>query len=437
MYLTNRFFLVFGALTALCALSFLWNDLFPLVQAFLLCASILTITDCMLLYLRRPAFILERRVPAIMTLNDINEVHIRLKNEGRQRFGITLIDELPFQFQRRDFKIQLNLGPGENSTIQYTLCPKTRGVYAFGYVQLFVQTMLGLAERRISAGLPAEIPVYPSIFQMKQYEMRALKQIAHETGIKKMRRIGHSYEFDQIKNYVHGDDYRSINWKASSRYNALMVNQYEDERSQQVYCLIDKSRVMRMPFEALSLMDYAINTSLAISNIVIKKQDKAGLISFSDVIGATLKAERDSGQMRRILESLYREQARPLESNFDLLYEAVRRLIGVRSLLLLFTNFESMYALERVLPVLRRMNAFHLLVVIIFENTEIQALAQEEPKTVADIYRQNVAQQFIFEKKEMVQKLRQYGIQAVLAKPKDLTLSTINKYLELKSRGLI
>jgi uncharacterized protein (DUF58 family) len=104
---------------------------------------------------------------------------------------------------------------------------------------------------------------------------------------------------------------------------------------------------MRMPFEGLSLMDYAINTTLAISNIILKKQDKAGLLTFSDVMGATLKAERDTSQLNRILESLYREKERPGESNYELLYEAVRRLISARSLLILFSNFESSYALER------------------------------------------------------------------------------------------
>jgi uncharacterized protein (DUF58 family) len=252
-----------------------------------------------------------------------------------------------------------------------------------------------------------------------------------------MRRIGHSYEFEQIKNYVEGDDYRSINWKASGRRASLMVNQYEDERSQQVYCIVDKSRVMRMPFEGLSLMDYAINTSLAISNIILKKKDKAGLLSFSDVIGATIKAERDSSQLRRIMEALYREKERKGESNYELLYQAVQRLIGVRSLLILFTNFESRYALERALPILRRMNRSHLLVVVFFENTEIRRLAQEEVVRVADIYRQTTARKFLHEKKEMVQVLRQYGIQAILTKPEDLTINTINKYLELKSRGLI
>ena len=437
MYLTNRFFWILGAIMAGFALAYPFGWLFPLAQIALGMGVALLLADVLLLYARRPRISCERRLSTVFSLSDPNEVTIAVENQGNVHFNLTVTDELPAQFQRRDFEIRCQLSPGQPYLAKHALRPLSRGVYHFGNINVFASTRLGLVERKLVFKQPQEVAVYPSIIQMKQYELRAMQHIAHETGIKKMRRIGHSYEFEQIKNYVEGDDYRSINWKASSRRATLMVNQYEDERSQQVYCIIDKSRVMKMPFEGLSLMDYAINTVLAISNIILKKQDKAGLLTFSDVIGATLKAERDSSQLKRILESLYREKERPGEANYELLYEGVRRLIGMRSLLLLFTNFESSYALERALPTLRRLNRSHLLVVVFFENTEIRKLASEDVQKTADIYRQTVARQFLQDKKEMVVKLRQYGIQAVLTRPEDLTLNTINKYLELKSRGLI
>ena len=437
MYLTNRFFWLFGALVVMFGLAYPLGWLFPLALTGFFVALALVGVDIALLFLRRPPVDCRRSLAGVFSLSDPNPVHLHLLNRSNLHLHLTVIDELPLQFQRRDFEIHCSLPPGEPFQIDYPLTPLTRGIYAFGAINVFLATRLGLVERRLVFEQPQEVSVYPSIIQMKRFELRAMRQISHDTGLKKMRRIGHSYEFEQIKNYVEGDDFRSVNWKASGRRGLLMVNQYEDERSQQVYCVVDKSRAMRMPFEGLSLMDYAINTALAISNIILKKQDKAGLLTFSDVIGATIKAERDTGQLSRILESLYREKERPGESNYELLYEAVRRLISSRSLLLLFTNFESSYALERALPTLRRLSRSHLLVVVFFENTEIRRLAQEEVRKTADIYRQTVARQFLQEKKEMVQKLRQYGIQAILTKPQDLTLNTINKYLELKSRGLI
>ncbi len=437
MYLTNRFFWFFAAIAAFFALAYPFGWLYPFAQTAFAIGVALVVTDIALLYARRPDVVCLREVSPVLSLSDPNPVKIYLENRGRLHLHLTVVDELPAQFQRRDFEVRWELQPGASYLIEHQLRPVSRGVFSFGNINLFAATRLGLVERRMIFRQPQDVDVYPSIIQMKRYELRAMRQISHDTGVKKMRRIGHSYEFEQIKNYVPGDEYRSINWKASGRRGTLMVNQYEDERSQQVYCIVDKSRVMRMPFDGLALMDYAINTALAISNIILKKQDKAGLLTFADVIGATIKAERDTGQLHRILESLYRERERPGESNYELLYEAVRRLIGARSLLLLFTNFESSYALERALPTLRRLSRFHLLVVVFFENTEIRRLTQEDVHKTADIYRQTVARQFLQEKKEMVNKLRQYGIQAILTKPQDLTLNTINKYLELKSRGLI
>ena len=437
LYLGNRFFIVFGVSVILFSLSFPYEILFPFALSFFALAVGMVVVDILLLYARKPNVLVTRQINHILSLSDENPIRWKVANAGRLPLRLNIYDELPVQFQEREFNMRMSIQPGTTKTVEHSLRPLTRGVYAFGNVNVFAASPLHLIERRVVLKLGRELAVYPSIIQMKEYELRAMQQIAHETGIKKMRRIGHSYEFEQIKTYVEGDDYRSINWKASGRHGELMVNQYEDERSQQVYCIVDKSRVMRMPFKGLSLMDYAINSTLAISNIILKKKDKAGLLSFSDVLGATLKAERDGNQLRRIMESLYREKDRKGEANYELLYQAVRRLINVRSLLMLYTNFESRYALDRALPILRRLNRSHLLVVIFFENTEIRRLAQEPVERTRDIYRQTIARKFLQEKKEMVHVLRQYGIQAILTKPEDLTLNTINKYLELKSRGLI
>lgn len=378
-----------------------------------------------------------RRLPKVLSLNDENSIYIDLENESSLPVTVSVIDELPFQLQKRNFLEQTFLNPSQKRKISYQVQPLERGEYHFGAINLYLSTELGLVEKRYKHDFPMVVPVYPSILQMKELELRAFNKISYLTGIKKIRRIGHSYEFEQIKNYVQGDDYRAINWKASSRRNVLMVNQYEDERSQQVYSIIDKSRAMRMPFKGLSLMDYAINSTLAISNIILRKHDMAGLITFSDKIGTTLKADSRPKQLQKILQSLYREKERPWEANYELLYQISRKLIVGRSLLMLYTNFESMYALDRMLPILRRMNKIHLLVVIFFENTEIQEFSMQEAGTLEDIYHQTIAQKFIAEKIKMVQKLRQYGIQAILTKPEDLSLNTINKYLELKARGLI
>ena len=437
LYLSNRFFWGLGGSIVLFALAFPFPFLFPVAKALLGLFVLIALTDAWLLFRQQPGLQVERHLPKVMSLGDENTVRIEIENPEHTAYHFWMIDELPIRFQKRDFRQEVHLEAFGKTTVQYQLRPVQRGAYQFGDIHLFMRAFFRLLERRITIPAEMEVPVYPSIPQMKKYSLIALNKLSNQQGIRQLRRLGHSYEFEQIKNYVRGDDHRSVNWMATSRHNTLMVNQYQDERAQQVYALIDKSRVMKLPFEGMSLMDYAINSSLSLLNIALQKQDKAGLLTFSDKIGATVKADRKPRQLNLLLNALYREEERPVEANYELLYHAGRKLIKGRSLLLLFTNFESSFALDRVLPILRKMNRLHLLVVVFFENTEIRDFAEQPARDLEGIYAQAFARKYLEDKQALVQRLEQYGIQTILTRPADLTVHTINKYLELKSRGLI
>jgi uncharacterized protein (DUF58 family) len=329
------------------------------------------------------------------------------------------------------------LAPNQTKELRYVVRPNQRGAYQFGHVVLYLRSPLKMVSRRINAANPHRVPVYPSIIQMKKFALMTNPRLSQFLGVKKMRRIGHSYEFEQIKNYVQGDDYRSLNWKATGRQNALMVNSYQDERSQPVYCLIDKSRQMRLPFQGLSLMDYAINTSLVISNVALQKKDRAGLITFADKIETILKADNRTLQLRAILESLYNQRESQLEANYELLYKTLKNAVRTRSLLILFSNIESRHTLERIKPILKRIGSFHLLVVVFFENTELADFGTGRAEDLADAYLMSAALRMNDEKKYLIQELNQNGIHTLLTRPEDLSINTLNKYLEFKARGMI
>lgn len=437
LYFTNIFFIGLGIITGMFALGFAIPVMFPIAKAALTLFVILTLADIVLTF--NPNFLVEceRKLPKMFSLGDENRVELVLDSSFGIPLKLEIIDELPIQFQERNFSKTIKLKPMEKRTLSYKLRPVERGEYHFNNVNLYSSSPIGLIQRRHNKKQSQMVPVYPSIIQMKKYGLKALSKVSSFQGVKKLRRLGHSYEFEQIKNYVKGDDYRSVNWKATSRRNNLMVNQYEDQRAQQVYTIIDKSRTMHMPFNGMSLFDYAVNSCLAISNVSLLKHDKAGLITFSNKVGASIKADRSQNQLRKIINTLYNEKARNLESNFELLYQSTRNIIKGRSLVFLYTNFESVFALERVLPILRKINAFHLLVVILFDNTEIKEFSTDKATDLEGIYNQTLAQQYVSDKQQMVQKLRQHKIQTILTNPEDLTVNTINKYLELKSRGLI
>ncbi|HOD10682.1 MAG TPA: DUF58 domain-containing protein, partial [Flavobacterium sp.] len=194
---------------------------------------------------------------------------------------------------------------------------------------------------------------------------------------------------------------------------------------------------MKMPFNGMSLLDYAINATLVMSNVILKKQDKAGMFSFSKKVENRVVAEKRTSQMQKILENLYNVKTDFFESDYSRLYADIKKNINQRSLIILYTNFETLDGLHRQMPYLKGIAKSHLLVVVFFQNTELYQITNKKTETIQEVYDKVIAEKFIFEKKLIVTELKKYGIHSVLTQPENLTLDTINKYLEIKARGIL
>ncbi|EAQ41483.3 protein of unknown function DUF58 [Polaribacter sp. MED152] len=409
---------------------------FEIAKVLLLVLVGLLIIDITLLYNTKNGISAERFLPEKLSNGDENKITLDIQNKYNFEAHIELIEELPYQFQKRDFNFQLSLQKKEIKAVKYSLNPKERGLYEFGNLNAYANTGLKLATKKYILAKKKELKCYPSFLKLREFDFQTFNNSVVSYGTKKVRRIGNSLEFEQIKEYVSGDDIRTLNWKATAKSNQLMINQYMEEKSQAVYCIIDKGRAMQMEFEGLSLLDYAVNATLAISNVILKKQDKAGILSFSKKLEDIVVAEKRNSQMSLISEALYRIKTNFSESDFSSLYTIVKRKIRQRSLLVLFSNFETLDGLNRQLPYLRALAKNHLVLVVFFKNTELNVLIEKESKNIQDVYDAIIAEKFLYEKKQIVNELKKYGIQSVLTTPKDLTGDTIEKYLSLKSRGL-
>lgn len=437
IYIARLLYYVIALEVVFLIFAFFFSFLYTVAMLTLLIILLSIATDGIILYANKKGVFARRDTYDKFSNGDDNSIMIYLKNNYLFTARLTVIDELPYQFQARDTQFTLQLEPAAEKTLQYIVHPLKRGNYHFGAVNVYVKSPLGLLEKRYRFSQDMAVPVYPSFIQMRKYELLAIHNRLMDSGIKKIRRIGNNSEFDQIKEYVSGDDYRTINWKATARKSRLMTNQFQDERAQQVYSLIDMGRVMRMPFEGLSLLDYAINSSLVISNIAMLKSDKAGIITFSNKVQSVLTAERKGGHLNKILQLLYNQKTGYLESDFENLYITIKKRISSRSLLLLYTNFESLSGLQRQLKYLKRLAKDHLLVVIFFENTELRSFIDLPAYSTQEVYNKAIAEKFAYEKKLIIRELEKYGIHSILTAPQKLSVNTINKYLELKARGLL
>jgi uncharacterized protein (DUF58 family) len=414
--------------------SYFFSSFFNIGSLVLLLLAMAVAIDAFLIYGKRKGFVAERLIAERFSIGDPNKVVLQLKNQYPFPVTMGIIDELPVQFQERNWLRKLKMDAGSNHELEYAVCPTTRGEYEFGNINVYVHGPLSLVKRRYIFPANKTVKVYPSYIQMRRYQLLAASNKLQEAGVKRIRKIGHSMEFEHIKEYVRGDDYRTINWKATARKADLMVNNYTDERSQQIYCLINKGRVMKMPFGGMTLLDHAINASLVLSNVALVKQDKAGLITFAENLDTFLQADKKPTQMNLLLESLYRQNTQFLEPDFEKLFSIIRNRITNRSLLILFTNFESIESLQREMPALKKIAHYHLLLVVFFENTELRFLMERKAATIEDIYIKTIAEKFAFEKRLMVKELHKNGIPSILTTPEHLTVNTVNKYLELKTR---
>ncbi len=379
----------------------------------------------------------QRNLQSRLNLGDPNEIEIVLENLSGQPHAFTLYEGYPLDLQDRSTSYSGLLLPHATKSYKYFYTPKKRGDLQFRNPFLIIRSFLFLINKKLEIEHESNVHVYPSVLQLKKYELLVFQQQKISSGIKKIRRLGNNSEFEQIKNYVQGDELKTINWKATSRKGELMINQYQEEKSQHVFLVIDKSRNMQMEFDDLTMLDYSINSALVFSNIALRKGDKTGLITFSDKIGSLLPADGSALQMKRIIETLYNQKTYFRESNYELLYQSLSKTARTRSLIILYTNFETEFAMRRALPILRQINQKHVLVVVFFQNNELTNMAYQDITTVKTLYETAIAERMITIKTKIAQELKRNGIQNILTKPEDLSINTINKYLELKAKGAI
>ncbi|QOJ29417.1 MAG: DUF58 domain-containing protein [Ignavibacteriales bacterium] len=436
-YFTIRFFLLLAALAVIWVLlyvidmSMFWGYVCSAVVATVLTA------EAIYLFFGNSLISGKRILPARFSNGDDNVYHIIIENLTGRKVFITLIDEIPSQFQRRDLRQDFTLNEREIKTAEFTMRPVQRGEYQFGLTRIFLHSPLRIFRRRFSFGQEEVVKVYPSFLHLKKYELTAVNDRVLLSGMKKVRRIGHSMEFEQIKDYVTGDDLRSINWKASARRNKLMVNHYTDEISQQVYSVIDCGRVMKIPFNRMRLLDYAVNASLMISDIAMLKQDRAGIALVKERKTSIITAENSRKHLQDINDLLYNLTTEFGESDFESFSAYFLTKVRQRSLVLLYTNFETTSSLFRQIPYIRRLAQYHLVTVIFFQDTETGKVLNDSAFSLEDLLLKDTILRFSAEKLRVVKELELRGIPAVLTTPEALNTDVLSKYIEFKKRGLI
>ncbi len=437
MFLTLRLAYCCVALAVLLGLGYVWTFFMYVGYVWGVVLLLGCLLNLVLLYGPKGRLVAERSCPELLSLGDDNKVTVKVRNTFNQKVRTIVYDEAPFSFQMRHLKLTADIEPKGEVELPYTVRPVRRGLYVFHTINVFKSVFPHLIIRRFKYDSPFKTKVYPAFAFMHNMEQLSFTNRELEWGSKSIRRIGQSREFEQIREYVKGDDFHSINWKATARKHTLMVNEWQDEKAQTIYAVVDKGRGMQHTFNGLSLLDHSFNSALRLAYLSLQNHDNVGLITFEREVGAFVQAGRSMKQMNRMLSTLYDEVSSFYQSDYFNLYDFCKRKINKRSLLVIYTTFDSLTSVRRQLPHLQQLAKSHVVLVTFFIDKDLEQMANERPNDTLGYVTQMVAQKFGFEQKQIVKELRRYGIYSLLTSPEKLNSDVINRYLEFKSRHIL
>jgi uncharacterized protein (DUF58 family) len=372
-----------------------------------------------------------------LSLGADNLITLLVANRGRRALRLTLRDEYPHQFTADAVTLAGEVGPFDIYEARYHVRPVARGDYAFGDVNVRYRSLLQTFVRQARYPAQARVKVYPNVLDVRKYDLLARKGLLFELGLRANRQFGAGTEFERLREYNTDDEFRRINWKATARRGKPIAAEYETERSQYVVSLIDTGRLMRPPIGELAKLDYAINTALLLSYVATLKGDHVGLLTFADDVRTYLAPRRGRGQFYRMLEALYNVQFEPVEAD----YAQALSYLGVkhkrRSLVIVFTDLVTLDAAKPLIAHMARLAQRHLPLCVVISDPNITNLAARPPRDSDAVYQRAVAEMLLDERQLVLDTLNRSGVLTIDVPADKLTVSVINKYLELKGRGAI
>jgi uncharacterized protein (DUF58 family) len=386
----------------------------------------------------KPAEIeVERINDTKLSLGAENVITLLLANRGQRPVRFQVRDEHPYQFIADATVLAGEIAPYDIYEARYHVKPLQRGDYNFGDVNIRYLSTLKTFVRQARYPSEAQVKVYPNVLDVRKYDLLARKGLLFEIGLRTNRQFGTGTEFERLREYNTDDEFRRINWKATARRGKPIAAEFETERSQYVVSVIDTGRLMRPPIGDLAKLDYVINTSLLLSYVATLKGDHVGLLTFADDVRTYLAPKRGKGQFYRMLEALYNVQFEPVEADYSqaLAYLGVKH--KRRSLVVVFTDLVTLDAAKPLIAHMARLAQRHLPLCVVISDPNIANLAAQPPRNSDAVYQRAVAEMLLDERRVVLDTLNRNGVLTLDVPADKLTVSVINKYLELKGRGAI
>jgi len=384
------------------------------------------------------SFRIEREMEQRFAMGAENEVTIKVVNRSGRKVTFIVKDDYPSQMELLSAReAQLTIPSGRSRAWSYELLPTARGRYNFGNTYIRFLTPLGLLWRQMVYLTECDVKVYPDIREARKHEIYAHRNRRPEPGIRRMRLRGQGREFELLREFVIGDEIRHISWAATARRGKLITRQYTIERSQNIVVLLDTGRLMTARIGKLTKLDHAVNATLSIAYVAAAGGDNVGLVAFSRRVVSYLPLRRGSDQINRLMEELYSLEPQMIEPSYKRAFNFFGLNCKRRSLAVILTDLVDRDASAELLAHTSQLIPRHLPLIITIGDTDLREMVRTEPSESGDVYRQAVAEEILRQREEALMRIRHAGGLALDVPAGRLSIELVNKYLEVKERGLL
>lgn len=378
-----------------------------------------------------------RKLPARMSVGVPNRVELLLVHGSGQPVSVRVRDDVPDSFAAEPAEAPLTLAPKSQVRWVYRVTPARRGRFGFGDVHVRVRGPLGLVTHERIVPLAQSISVYPDLRGASRLLLSGAALDLVNLGLRKLRRDGRGSEFARLRDYAQGDSVREVDWKATARRTRPVTRVMESERSQSVLICVDAGRSMAAHVDGLTKLDHAVNAALFLAFVAIRNGDRVGLAVFADGVKAYLPPAAGRAQYRKLLDALYSATPSLTYVDYLALFKELNVRLTRRSLLCVFTDFLDEEQASAMVAPLHRLARRHVPLCLSVKDTALARLLRTPPEDPEEAYQHAVASELLMDRESLKARVSSGGVQMLDVQPDELSLAAVNRYLDIKSRGLL
>lgn len=383
-------------------------------------------------------FTVQRETPPAFSLGRSLPVTYRWQSRLPRVVQVQVVEQLPSLLSLAGGAMRtLTLAPASPLYERHDVRPLARGKGGEGTLHLRVLSPWGLAWRALRLPIPWQVTVFPTLVGASLRALPTQTQRRREAGLRNVRRLGEGRVFESLREWVPGDDTRTIDWKATARRGKPMARQYEDERRQQVLIAIDAGRLLTAETEGRARLESVVEAALQLSHAAVDHDDNVGLMVFADTVQHYLAPARGRRALRAILDALATVRGTLVEPDYPAAFAYLAQRNRKRALTVVFTDVIDRTASEALVAQVGSLRPRHLPLAVAMRDPALDSLATVRPSNVQGAFERAAAEELLQSREAALTDMRSRGVLVLDVPPAGAAEAVVAQYNLLKRRGAL